>query len=131
MESGDGAEPFMRKEDRKGKGQHGEGDKLHLHQGPRTGLGKGCSAWLSWTAMPRHPTPALWGTAAPTVTPPASRQHFTPTNSGVKSMDPPRSHKGQLDKQNLPLKVGWRSSPARPLPSAYPSIFLRKQKKRK
>lgn len=56
---------------------------------------------------------------------------FYSINSGVKSMDPPRSHKGQLEQWNLPLKVGWRSSPARPSPSAYPSKFLRKRKKKK
>lgn len=40
MESSDVAEPFTRKEDRKAKREHGDGDKLHLHQGPRIDSGK-------------------------------------------------------------------------------------------
>lgn len=89
MERSGGAEPFTRKEDRKGRESvEMETSSIFttapgLAQGRMLSLAQpDCDAW--------HPTPALWGTAAPTMTPLASYQHFTPLNSGVRSMDPPK-----------------------------------------
>lgn len=126
MESSDGARPLTWEKGRQGRGNCGNGEKLHLHRDPRTGSGKGRSALdqphRSEQQCPGHPTPAKWGVAALTVTCPAPRHRIK-----INSANPTRSRKDQLGKGHLPLKEGWRSSPARPSLSAYPSKFLWKQ----
>lgn len=130
MESSDGAGPFTWEEDRQGRRERRDGEKLHLCRDPGIGSGKGRSALdrphNSAQQCPGRPTLTRWGIAAPTVTSPAPHQHFK-----TKSMNPTRLHKDQLGEWHLPPKEGWQSSPARLLPSAYPSKFLRKHKKRK
>lgn len=131
MESSDGARPFTWEEGRQVRRNCGHGEKLHLHRDPRSSSGKGRSApdqpHRSAQQCPGHPTPAKWGITALTVTSPAPRHHIK-----INSVNPTlRSHKDQLGKGHLPLKEGWRSSPARPSLSAYPSKFLWKQEKQR